>query len=272
MRTALGIIRLLRPHNIAAAVLSTVVGFAMAGRGPWPWMLVSAVAICTAAGNTINDWYDIGIDRFNKPDRPLPSGVVSRRGARILYIVLLAALAVAIAGLPVTQAVWLVAWALLLHLYSARLKRVYLAGNLLVSAVSASGFLLGAFAGGVVAAGAVPAGFTFVFMLGRELIKDCEDESGDRASGARTVPVVSGRRTALNAAVVIFAVLAIGFPLPGLLGFYRWSYTLIMFASVVPLIIASAILTARGRALRLVSLLLKAGMFFGVAAFYFGAS
>lgn len=272
MRTVLGIIRLIRPHNIVAAALSTVVGFAMAGRGPWPWMLVSAVAISTAAGNTINDLYDFEIDYVNKPARPLPSGALSRRGARIIYIVLLVVLAALIAGLPAPQAVWLIAWVLLLHLYSAHLKRIYLAGNLLVSAVSASGFLLGAFAGGAIAAGAVPAGFTFVFVLGRELVKDCEDEPGDRVRGARTVPVVSGRRTALNAAVVIFAALAIGFPLPGFLGFYRQSYTLIMFASVVPLIVASAVLTAQGRALTLVSLLLKAGMFFGVAAFYFGAS
>ena len=272
MRTALGIIRLIRPHNVAAAVLSTVVGFTMAGRGSGPWTLLWAVALCTAAGNTINDWYDIDIDRFNKPGRPLPSGAVSMRGARVLYIVLLAALALLVVRLPAPQAVWLVAWVLSLHCYSACLKRVYLAGNLLVSAVAASGFLLGAYAGGVIMAGAVPAGFTFVFVLGRELVKDCEDEPGDRLSGARTVPVVSGKRAALNAAVAVFAVLAIGFPLPGLLGFYRQGYTVIMFASVVPLIVASAILTARGRALALVSLLLKAGMFFGVAAFYFGAS
>lgn len=256
---------------MAAAVLSAVAGFTLAGGGPWPWMLLSAVAICTAAGNTINDRYDIDIDRINKPGRPLPSGVVSVSGAVMLYFALLVTLGFMIVRLPAPQALWLIAWVLLLHCYSVCLKRIYLAGNLLVSAVSASGFLLGAHAGGAISAGVVPAGFTFVFVLGRELVKDCEDEPGDRLSGARTVPVVSGKRAALNAAVAIFTILAFGFPLPGLLGFYRLSYTVIMFAAVVPLIVASAILTARGSALALVSLLLKAGMFFGVAAFYFGA-
>lgn len=271
MRTALGIIRLVRPHNVAAAALSTAVGFAMAGGGSWPWLLVSAVALCTAAGNTINDWYDFDIDRYNKPARPLPSGAVSRQGALALYIVLLVTFAALLAALPAPQAVWLIVWALLLHLYSARLKRVYLAGNLLVAAVSASGFLLGARAGGAIAAGVVPSGFTFVFVLGRELVKDCEDAPGDRLIGARTVPVVAGERAALGAAVVIFAVLAVGFPLPGLVGMYRSAYTLIMLTTVVPLIVVAAVLSARGRALGLVSLLLKAGMFFGIVAFYLGS-
>jgi geranylgeranylglycerol-phosphate geranylgeranyltransferase len=272
MRTVFNLIRIVRPHNIAAAVLSTLVGFAMTGSRSWPWMLVSAVALSTAAGNVINDLYDIDIDRINKPARPLPSGAVSVRAARVLYISLLAALAFVMLRLPWPLAFWIAAWAVLLHLYSSHFKRVYLAGNLLVSVVSASGFLVGAYAGDSIHEGLVPALFTFVFVLGRELVKDCEDERGDRLTGARTVPVVSGTRTALNTAVGIFIALAIGFPIPGVLGFYRNSYTLIMLVTVVPLLVVSAVLASRERSLALVSLLLKTGMFFGVSAFYFGAS
>jgi 4-hydroxybenzoate polyprenyltransferase len=118
----------------------------------------------------------------------------------------------------------------------------------------------------------LPACFTFVFVLGRELVKDCEDEHGDRLSGARTVAVVSGKRSTLRVAAGIFAALAVGFPVPGIFGFYRNAYTVIMLVSVVPLLVVSAVWAARARRLALVSLLLKTGMFFGVSAFYFGAA
>jgi geranylgeranylglycerol-phosphate geranylgeranyltransferase len=271
MHTAFNLIRIVRPHNVAAAVLSTMVGFGMTGSHRWPWMLVSAVAVCTAAGYVINDLSDVAIDRINKPGRVLPSGAASPRSVRALYAVLLIALAATVLRLPAPQAAWVVAWAVLLHLYSVFFKRVYLAGNVLVSAVSASGFLLGAFAAGSLVTGVIPACFTFVFMLGRELVKDCEDEFGDRLGGARTVPIVSGKRAALHAAAGIFIALAVGFPLPGLFGVYRSGYTVIMLGSVVPILVVSVVLAVRGTALALINVLLKAGMFFGISAYYFGA-
>ena len=210
------------------------------------------------------------IDAVNKPGRPIPSGTVSTRAAGILYAALLVGAATAAAALPAFLAAWILLWALLLHLYSARLKRLFLAGNLLVSVVSASGFLLGAFAAGRIAAGWVPAAFTFAFVLGRELVKDCEDEAGDAACGARTVPIASGRRRALAAATTIFVLLALLFPLPAITGFYGRGYAVAVAAGLEPILVASIALASRGRRLGLVSLLLKAGMFVGIVAFLSG--
>jgi len=272
MLTLLKTFMIIRPHNVAAAVLSVAAGYAIAGGGsPYPVFLLLSTAIVTAAGNVINDFYDLDIDSINKPRRPIPSGSVAPRAALALYAVLLVALAACISRLPAPQAVWIASWAILLHIYSWKAKRMYLAGNILVAAVVSSAFMLGAFAAGPAAEGMIPASFTFFFVLGRELVKDTEDLAGDCECGARTVPAVSGPGAALTAAAIIFAVLTVAFPLPYIFGSYGGGYLVTMLLSVIPVLVVSCVLCAKGRSPAAVSLMLKIGMFFGVAAFYLGS-
>ncbi len=263
---------LIRPHNVAAALLCVASGFWMAA---WPagapWPLLLAVALATSAGNVINDYYDLDIDRINKPGRVIPSGNITRRVALFIYVSMLFLLSVTLFFVRPPQALWLVAWALLLHVYSARLKRVYIAGNILVSTVTASGFLLGAWAGADIRAGIIPSVYTFFFVMGRELVKDCEDIEGDGACGARTVPVVSGAAAAMNVAAAIFILLAVSFPLPYITGVYNNAYGIVMFISVLPILTISFIFALRKKSPGLVSLMLKVGMYFGITAFLLGS-
>ena len=100
MRRLKGFVMVLRPHNVAAAVLSTLVGVSLAGAYPLRWKLLAAVATATAAGYTINDIYDFDIDKINKPYRPLPSGILSVRSVWALYAVLLIILVLLLLLLP----------------------------------------------------------------------------------------------------------------------------------------------------------------------------
>ena len=270
MRKILSIIIVMRPHNVAAAVLSVAVGFAMTGSTRWPWLVFAAAAFATAAGNTINDIYDVDIDRVNKPRRPLAAGVLSTNAAIGLYAFFFAASVFLMLFLPGHAAVWIGVWIMLLHIYSWRLKRMYLAGNILVSAVAGSGFLLGSYVGGNVGMGAIPAAYTLFFVMGREIVKDTDDIEGDRQCRARTFPIVSGRRAALTTALVLFLALCISIPAPSFAGMYGMTYALIMLLSVVPILLISIWIVLKGRSLGAVSTLLKIGMFFGCVAFYFG--
>ncbi len=272
MLTLLKTFLIIRPHNMAAAVLSVGVGFALAGswRGV-PLCLLTATALATAAGNVINDWFDRDIDAINKPARPIPSGGVVPRAALGLYAALLVALAGCIWRLPAAEGLWIAGWAVLLHVYSWKAKRMYLAGNLLVAAVVSSAFPLGAFAAGNIRAGAVPAAFTFLFVLGRELVKDAEDAAGDGECGARTVAVVSGNGRALGAAAAIFVILAAAIPVPWTVGMYGKAYLAGMLLSVLPVLVISSILCLGRGSPSTVSLLLKIGMFFGAVSFYLGS-
>ncbi|MCK4349906.1 MAG: geranylgeranylglycerol-phosphate geranylgeranyltransferase [Candidatus Krumholzibacteria bacterium] len=270
MHILVALICITRPHNIAAATLSILVGYRMTLAAGFPWWLLAGVVAATAAGNVINDIQDRDIDRINKPRRPIPSGALSVPAAWSVYgVCVLLSLLIGV-RLPLEQGLWIVSWIILLHLYSARLKRVYLAGNLLVALISSSGFLLGALAAGRISTGLIPAVYTFLFVMGRELVKDTEDCGGDRAHGARTVPIVHGERFALRASALIFALLAVTFPLPSLIGLYSLLYGVIMVCSVVPILVLSVYLVLRSSRATLVSGLLKLGMFFGILAFYFG--
>lgn len=260
---------LFRPHNILAAFLAVAVGYSMNIHQGYPWILLIAVSIAAAAGNVINDYYDRDIDRINKPARPIPAGVISPGGSLYIYIILLFSLAVIIFFLSFVQAVWLICWAVMLHSYSMRFKRKPVTGNLLVSVLTSSGFLLGSYSSGDIWSGVIPAIYTFLFIFAREIVKDCEDFDGDYIFGSRTLAILIGEERLMKAASVIFLILAVMFPLPFFFGIYSEAYFIIVIITVVPITLLSAFLSFRNTGAGLISLILKVGIFSGIVGFYY---
>ena len=265
-----------RPHNLAVAALTIVAGWAAAGGGSPSVALVCAVVAGTlvaAAGNVVNDYFDADIDRINKPRRPIPSGRISPAESRLYYLGL-SMLALAAGGLGGRALLAVVAlWTAALYWYSAALKVRCLLGNLTVSLVSSSGFVVGAWVGGNAAAGILPSSLAFLLLMGREIVKDVEDLRGDGAHGATTLARRLGARRALGVALGFFALFALLGPSPywmQLVGRgYLWTYLF----GVVPLLLMASWLMLRdaspGNLVR-VSWLLKIVMFVGVLGFYFG--
>jgi geranylgeranylglycerol-phosphate geranylgeranyltransferase len=191
-----GLLDLTRPVNTAAAALGAPVGYLIATGTLTSAVLflVAGAGLITAAGNTINDYCDVDIDRINRPDRPIPSGRVTPRNAISLAVLLfLAGILVCIPAGPLCIAIAL-ANSLILILYAAWLKRVPLAGNLAVAYLSGSLFVFGgALAGMEGAARTLPLFLiTFLAMMAREILKGAEDLEGDRAFGVVTLPAVFG--------------------------------------------------------------------------------
>jgi geranylgeranylglycerol-phosphate geranylgeranyltransferase len=266
-----------RPHNLAIAGLTVLVGWTVAGGASPGAQLVMAVAAGTlvaAAGNVVNDYFDAEIDRINKPRRPIPSGRLTRGESWRYYWTLngIGVLLAAAAGWRVLCAVLL--WTLCLYAYSAVLKTRLLLGNLMVAAVSGSGFVLGAWLAGRPAAAAVPALLAFLFTMGREIVKDVEDLPGDGACGAHTLARRLGARRALGVALGFFLGFAALVPWPYRMQLYGRSYLLTFALGVVPLLGLAVWLMWRdsspGNLLR-VSWILKLDMLLGVLGFYLGA-
>lgn len=260
------------------AVLTVTVGYHL-GSGAavldsrWLWLALSA-ALVTAAGNVINDYFDLEIDRINKPRRPLPSGRLSRDEARILYILLLLALVPIAWRMPPFARMFVALWVAALHLYGSILKREVLIGNLLVSLVCSSGFVLGGWLAGRPQEGLVPAVLAFFFLMGREIVKDAEDLEGDRKVGARTLSAKYGPERSLFLAVICFGLLIVLVPVPYITHQYGIGYLLVFAFGVVPALLYSTWLIARMRSrkvLNRVSWILKFNMFVGILAFYLGA-
>lgn len=227
LRALRGLALLPRPLNCLITALSAGVGaFAAGAHTPPPevWWAALAAALITGAGNGLNDVADLEIDRVNRPTRPLPAGHLSRRVALVQSL----GLALTGTGIALWQGPTLGGMALLvtgaLVLYDLRLKRTTLWGNLLVSALAAAAFPFGALAAGQLGRSWIPAGFAFLFHLGREIIKDLEDLEGDRAQGARTLPLRAGEPFAARLAAGILSVLAVFTWWPWLGGIYGWQY------------------------------------------------
>ncbi len=229
--TARGILELARPGNCVAAGALTATGAFVAGVDG----AVTATAVATvvtvfavAAGNAINDYFDREIDAINQPDRPIPRGAVSPRGAlgvSIGWFVVAVALALLLPPLAIAiAAVNLAA----LVTYTTVFKGTPGLGNALVSYLVGSTFLFGGAAVGSVDAVVVLALLAGLSTFAREVIKDVEDVVGDREEGLRTLPVAIGERRALWVATAALVVAVVASPVPYLLGTFGPVYLLIV--------------------------------------------
>lgn len=166
-------------------------------------------AFLNSFSNTINQIYDLPIDRINKPARPLPSGKMSIREAWIVtavYVVIAWILAwfVTPFGHPEDHSFfWIVLIAsVMTYMYSAppfRTKRRGVLANITVAIPR--GVLLKVAGWSTVKQiwGVEPwyIGTIFgLFLLGATTTKDFADMKGDAADGCRTLPIVYGPKKA----------------------------------------------------------------------------
>lgn len=180
--------------------------------GPVLFYLLSASSVLiAAAGYIINDYFDLNIDRVNKPDRLVVDKLIRRRWT-ILWHWILSGVGVLL-GLYVSWAVRnpLVGLAnlgcvVLLWVYSTTFKRRLLIGNLIISVLTAWVILVlwtaeirviadvpyREFTAGLFKFAIVYGGFAFIISLIREVVKDIEDMEGDEKYGCRTMPIVWG--------------------------------------------------------------------------------
>ncbi len=154
-RTLRACLELIRPPNTLTAFADVLAGAAVAGgfavsfaegtavaTGTLGWLL-AASACLYAGGITFNDVCDAGLDARERPERPIPSGRISRRGAALWGGGLLTggiALAATAGGASAWIAAGIAGGALL---YNARAKHHALAGPVVMGACRGGNLLLG---------------------------------------------------------------------------------------------------------------------------------
>jgi geranylgeranylglycerol-phosphate geranylgeranyltransferase len=269
-----GVVELTRPGNaVAASVLTftgafVAVGGAVAGAGrPEVVAAVVATVAATGAGNAVNDFFDREIDAVNRPDRPIPRGAVSPRGAAATAGVLfLVAVGAALVLPPLALGIAAVNLLALLA-YTELFKGLPGVGNLVVAYLTGSTFLFGGAAVGRPFGAAVLAALAGVATLARELVKDVEDVTGDREEGLRTLPIVVGERPALLAALVAMVVAVAASTLPYVRGTFGAAYVAVLLpadAVMLHAVVRAFDDPATGQRR------LKIGMFLAAAAFVAG--
>jgi len=275
----MGLSQLCRPLNVIVTGAVVVVGGVMASRQAGIVMsdaiygAALSAALIAAAGNVINDVYDVAIDRINRPARPLPSGRVSIVHAGVWGAILfMAGIIVAFSISPSLG--WIaVIVSILLWSYSHKLKKMPFIGNVVVSVCGGLAFIYGAVAVSELKYGIYPAVFAGLIHLSREIIKDIEDMPGDRAVLAKTLPLMIGEPAALRTAAVPLVLLTGLTIIPYLLDLFGVMYlTLVIVTVDIPLLMLVYFTTMKPGAIKLraLSQALKVLMVTGLAALYFG--
>ena len=237
--TLRGALELTRPANCVAAGVLTATGAFVAGASGAlvpAGLAVTTTVAAVAAGNAVNDYFDRNIDAINRPDRPIPRGAISARGALVFSMALFASAIGLAASLP-PAALGLAAANLVgLLTYTTVFKGTPGLGNVLVSALVGSTFLFGGAAVGRLEAPVILAVLAMLSTLTREIIKDVEDVAGDREEGLATLPIAIGERRALWVGAGALGVAVAVSPVPYLLGTFGAIYLgLVVIADTVML-------------------------------------
>lgn len=204
-------------------------------------LLILSVVFIAAAGNVINDYFDVKADRVNKPERLIIGKHIKRRWAIVFnWLLNFGGLAIAIYLSIIYNNWWIsiIAFIIInfLWFYSAIYKRRLFVGNVLVAfmvgvvpiyvlifnlpldgyavANKLTGHLGDWFVIEVVGIISVIA---FVINLMREVIKDIADIRGDLHIAARTIPIAMG----IKKTKIVLLILAI--PLLLLMVFYLFN-------------------------------------------------
>ena len=272
-----GLFSLMRIGNVLITFLSVIVAAIIStGITEIDKMILlgaSAASLTAAAGNVINDIWDYKADMVNKPGRPLPSGIITKKTGLNLYfsLVLVSVVISEMLGWIILGIIILTH--LLLLIYSTRLKKIPLLGNIVVSFLTAFVFIYGGLIAGNLNASFVPAVFAFLINFSREGIKTIEDIPGDRTAGITTFPQLYGINFSRKFASAFLILLLLFTFVPFLKGYYGIEYFIIIMAVVNPLlvyVIKSLLEVSETINLNKLSFILKLNMVFGLTAIYFG--
>ncbi len=176
----------------------------------------TATCFSLMAANALNQCTDADTDAINKPDRPIPSGMISLKEGYSIVAMLYAA-TLALGALVSMEFFTLINIAVFLGIaYSIRpfrFKDRFIVSNLSIAiGYGALNFLLGWSV--LMPLNAVPLHvllFLTAFDFFANISKDYRDMEGDRIYGARTMPLVLGRGRSI---AVQFSALYITFTMP----------------------------------------------------------
>lgn len=270
-------IKITRPINVLITFIVVVVAILISAQHQIELskiILVSlSAALIAAAGNIVNDIYDIETDKVSHPNRVLAQGLLSKKEAVFLYNffnVIAIILASRISDYLIVIVLFTI---ILLYVYSAYLKKLPLVGNIVIAFITGLAFIYGGFAADNPNGAIVPAVFAFLINLIREIVKDIQDIEGDSKLSFKTFPILYGIKKSKKI-ILFFTILLTGFTFyPFITQLYKIEYFLIVMIFVNPLLLLSLKILfdmKKENRYKIVSNILKINMILGLIAIWFG--
>lgn len=262
-------------------------------------LLTLSTAMIAAAGNIINDYFDVRADRINKPEKLIITKYIKRRWAIVSHWILNGLAFVVGIYLSIKYSTFSFMFIHLISInllwfYSMYFKRKALIGNLIVAFLTSLIPILAlTFIYFTIAINSqsddtiaisgildvkysivhIVAFFAFTQNLAREIIKDIQDIEGDKLIYVRSLPMIIGVKKTLTIVIVllmilpVFLVLSYIYPidqpfLPAIEE--QW---LFLLAACINILVILLIIFRNGD-LKLQDRMIKISMLLGILSFY----
>lgn len=197
-----------------------------------------AFTLAISVGNIHNDLLDIETDKLNRPNRPLPSGKISIKATKlsILILSIFTLLPAFLKEVPsITHLTFYTLLLALLFVYNKYAKRIPFLKNLTVAFLCTTPLIrLMFYESASISPLIAPIIFAFLYTLSREIQKDLEDITGDKAAGILTLPILVGEKKTSKLAIFQIILALFLLPLPVLLNWYS-SLFLLALIFLIPL-------------------------------------
>ncbi|MBL7766528.1 MAG: geranylgeranylglycerol-phosphate geranylgeranyltransferase [Chitinophagaceae bacterium] len=209
------------------------------------WLAFSTVLIA-AAGYIINDYFDIGIDTINKPERVTIEKIFKRRSI-IIWHILLNVIALMIAGyiafyeVKLRVLIFQIISIFLLLVYSSTFKRKLIIGNIIIALLTALTLLSLAFyephfnllswTQMYMKRFWIYVIFAFSITWIREIVKDIEDVKGDLSQNCQTIPLVWGINKAKQVVYALISILLLLLVIT-IIRYYEINTALVIFLGI----------------------------------------
>ncbi|GLB48460.1 geranylgeranylglycerol-phosphate geranylgeranyltransferase [Neptunitalea lumnitzerae] len=163
---------------------------------PYLFMIVTASALAIAGGYIINNFYDAEKDIINKPLKSKIDRLVKQNTQLSVYFLFNFMSIFAASYVSFRSVVFFSLFIFWIWLYSHRLKKVIVVGNMISATLSIIPFFAvfvhyNHFDSAIF----LHATFLFLLILLREFVKDLENLTGDLLNDYKTIPVKYGERT-----------------------------------------------------------------------------
>ncbi len=261
-------LKIIRPLNGIVSLIAVWIGALIAG-GPFAPSIdiilgMISVFLISGGGMAINDFFDVEIDKLNRPNRPIPLGKITKRSALGYASILFVAGIAASYFINLDTLVIAIIAAGLLIAYAAMLKKTVLIGNLVISGLVALTFVFGGVIIGNYIAILPLALLAFLSNVGREIYKTIDDALGDKKYEVNSVAIKLGVKSARIIANIFLIVAIIFSFVPYFLGILGATYLFfVVIADIVFLVSTAA-------PLKYSSKLALIGIVIGVFAFLAG--